>query len=422
MTTAFEPDLLHLLLTTVFAFLVGLEIKSYRTLRAQERDEPIFGTARTYAFVGILGFFLYRLDPESMMLYLAGFGALTLLFALFYARRLKHGRGSILLYLVMVCVYLLGPLTQRYSIWMPALLFVLVVTILNAKPAIDRILKGLNPYEFETLSKMVLLSAVILPLLPDEKVIPHVPLSPFKIWLAVVVISAISYGGYLMQRYLFPGKGFFLTGIIGGTYSSTATTVVLARKARTQGANGMIDAGIVAATAVMYLRLIAVAFIFNPAIGKALLAPFTALSAVGMGLALALYRRAGARQGKTEIHDRSPLELGTAFLFAALFVVMMVLTQYVTAHFGQKGLELLSFVVGLTDIDPFVLSLLTGEYHVTGVQITAAIMIAAGSNNLLKAAYALWFGGWRGGGRAAALIVSLGVATILWALWLEHLI
>jgi hypothetical protein len=44
-------------------------------------------------------------------------------------------------------------------------------------------------------------------------------------------------------------------------------------------------------------------------------------------------------------------------------------------------------------------------------------MIAAGSNNLLKAAYALWFGGWKGGSRSAFWVALLGLATIAWAFW-----
>ena len=321
----------------------------------------------------------------------------------------------------MLCVYGLGPLSVIYPLWMPSLLFVLIVFILNAKGRIHRVSLGINPYEFETLGKMVLLSAVILPLLPDSNIIPYVPLSPFKIWLAVVVISAISYGGYIAQKYFFPNKGYFLTGIIGGTYSSTATTVVLARKAAALGGSPVLDASIVAATSMMYLRLIVVAAIFNITVAETLLPPFLLLSVVGLGMAFLLLRQTTLQAEGGEFVDRNPLELGTAFLFAALFVIMMVLTRYVVKSYGTGGLELLSFVVGLTDIDPFVLSLLTGKYSVTLTQIASAVMIAAGSNNLLKAAYALWFGKASTTWRSALAIALLGVATILWALWLEHI-
>jgi uncharacterized membrane protein (DUF4010 family) len=416
-----NPDLVHFIVTVAFSFLVGLEVKTYQQHFHPDKPHDFFGTARTYTFVGMLGYIFYRVDPH-LVAYSVVLAGLTLLYALFYHQKLIDHRQSILLYLVMLCVYTFGPLTISMPLWMPSLLFVLIVFLLNARSTIHRVTLGINAYEFETLGKMVLLSAVILPLLPDTKIVPFLPLSPFKIWLAVVVISAISYGGYIVQKYFFPNKGYFLTGIIGGTYSSTATTVVLSRKAAHAGYNPVIDAAIIAATSVMYLRLLVIAFVFNVDIGKSLTLPFMTLAAAGSLLA-ALFFKKTAEQGEgSDFVDRNPLELGTALVFAALFVVMMVITRFVTEHYGSSGLEILSFVVGFTDIDPFVLSLLTGKYGVTATQVTAAVMIAAGSNNLLKAIYALWFGGFRKTWRSAMAITLLGVATIVWALWIEHLI
>jgi uncharacterized membrane protein (DUF4010 family) len=298
---------------------------------------------------------------------------------------------------------------------MPALLFVLIVFVLNARESLQRFSEGASMHEFETLGKMVLLSAVILPLLPDTKVLSYLPISPFKLWLAVVVISGISYGGYLVQKYLFPQKGYFLTGIFGGTYSSTATTVVLARKARSVGGDRVIDAAIIAATSMMYLRLLVVAMVFNVTVARDLLVPFLVMALLGLLIALIYMKQGVKHQSPAEYVDKNPLELGTAFLFAGLFAIMMMVTEYVTQHYGNHGLHLLSFAVGFTDIDPFILSLLTGKYSVDTAQLVTAIMIAAGSNNLLKAVYALWFGGWKGGKNAALWVMLLGIITIGWA-------
>jgi len=48
----------------------------------------------------------------------------------------------------------------------------------------------------------------------------------------VVVISAIYYLGYILKRYIFTKQGYFIMGILGGVYSSTATTIVLAKKSQ----------------------------------------------------------------------------------------------------------------------------------------------------------------------------------------------
>ena len=411
------PDLIHLTVTIVFSFLVGMELRTYREQYHAKEENLYFGTARTYTFIGILGYFFYKLDPSGLSVYIAVLMGLSVLFAMLYWHKLGKGKSSILPYVVMLSVYTFGPMTERFPLWMPSLLFVLIIFLLNAKQTLHHWGETVNMHEFETLGKMVLLSAVILPLLPNTDTIPYLPISPFKIWLAVVVISGISYGGYLVQKYLFPSKGYFLTGIFGGTYSSTATTVVLARKAKSGGDNPVIDAAIIAATSMMYLRLLVVAGIFNFTVAKTLIVPFVTLSLAGLFFSFLYLSRKKQQTKHAEFVDKNPLELGTAFLFAGLFVLMMVITHFVISHYGNSGLQVLSFVVGFTDIDPFILSLLTGKYAVAQHELIAAIMIAAGSNNLLKALYAVWFGGIKGGIRSAVWVALLGVATIIWALY-----
>jgi len=167
----------------------------------------------------------------------------------------------------------------------------------------------------------------------------------------------------------------------------------------------------------MYLRLIVVAMVFNMKIATTLALPFLLLASAGLLLAF-IYLKQGEKSAvSADFVDKNPLELGTAFLFAALFVLMMLLTSFVMHHYGNNGLKLLSFSVGFTDIDPFVLSLLTGKYSVETTQLVSAIMIAAGSNNILKAIYSLWFGGWKGGLQAAIWVGLLGVVTIGLSFW-----
>jgi len=419
----FNPQLVHFLIVTVFSFLIGVEVKSYRSqFEKAKKENYFFGDIRTYSFIGILGFVLYTIDPQNFLTYTVGFFTLSLLYAILYYKNLLEGKRSILLFIVMLLVYSFGALIHTQPLWMSALLYVSIVFILNADKGIEKFVKEINIDEFETLGKMVLLSAVILPLLPDTKIIPYIPLSPFKIWLAVVVISGISYGGYILQKYFFPSKGYFLTGIFGGSYSSTATTVVLARKAKQVTGLNVIDAAIISATSVMYLRLIIVALLFNFEIGKALILPFGSLALFGFIISAFYLRDPKEKRERPDIVDTNPLELKTAFIFAFLFVAMMVTTQFVTQHYGKSGLEILSFVVGFTDIDPFVLSILTGKFNVTTLQIVTAIMIAAGSNNLLKAIYALWFGGVKNSYKSALWIAFLGVATIAFGLGYENIL
>ena len=412
-------DFIHFIVVAVLGFLVGMEVRSYRHQSGKPlENKHFFGDVRTFTFVAILGFVLFALNRYSPFSYVAGFVSLVLLFALLYQRSLSEGKRSILLFVVLLLVYSLGALIQSKPLWMSALVYVSIVFVLNFNQNIEKFSTKINVAEFEILGKMVLLSAVILPLLPDRNIVSYIPLSPFKIWLVVVVISGISYAGYVLQKYFFPSKGYFLTGIIGGSYSSTATTVVLARKAKTLHGFKVIDAAIIASTAVMYLRLVIIAFLFNVEIAKLLVLPFLAMAAGGFVVA-SVFLKSKNTKGRPDIVDHNPLELKTAFIFAFLFVAMMVVTKYVTDTYGSLGLEILSFIVGFTDIDPFILSVLTGKFSVTPTQIVAAVMIAAGSNNLLKAIYALWFGGVKNTYTSAMTITLLGILTIGWGVYLE---
>ena len=407
--------LVEFILTVSFSFLIGLEIKAYRIQFGKNGEKEFFGTTRTFSFIGVVGFVFYKIEPIHLSVFIAGLVGLSILYSIFYMEKVKDKKFSILLYLVMLIIYSMGAILTIYPLWFGALIFVFIVFILNSKNIIYKFSLQINTYEFETLGKMVLLSAVVLPLLPKTNIIPFIPLSPFKIWLAVVVISAISYGGYLVEKYLMPSKGLFLTGIIGGTYSSTATTVVLSRKLKQMGKNNTANAAIIASTSVMFIRLIVVAFIFNPSIAKSISIPFILLCVVGFGISLIYLKKGEKKSVQSDFVDKNPLELGTAFLFAFLFVVMIMLTHFITTKYGSNGLEMFSFLVGLTDIDPFILSILTGKYAVTQNELVNAILIAAGSNNLIKAIYALYFGGVKNSYISAFWIFVLGFASIAWS-------
>jgi uncharacterized membrane protein (DUF4010 family) len=386
-----DTILSHFILTILYSFLIGLEVKAYK-LEFNPNNDEFFGSEKTYTFIGVLGFVLYKIEPINFSVYITGFVGISVLFTLFYNKLLKEKRHSIVLYLVLLIVYSFGPISNLFPFWFISLIFVVTIFLLNVKNKLSSFNLNINIYEFETLGKMVLLSVVVLPLLPQDKLIPYLDISLYKIWLTVVVISAISYAGYIVQKYLFPSKGIFLTGLIGGMYSSTATTVVLSKKAQTSEKNHIITASIIAATTVMYVRIFVISAIFNLQVAKTILLPFLFFAIITSLITYIYYKKASNTTINFEMNDSNPLELGTAFIFAILFVITMMITNYVIDSYGTSGLKFLSMIVGFTDIDPFILSLLTGKYTIDPSQIASTITIAAGSNNILKSIYTLWFG------------------------------
>jgi uncharacterized membrane protein (DUF4010 family) len=88
-----------------------------------------------------------------------------------------------------------------------------------------------------------------------------------------------------------------------------------------------------------------------------------------------------------------------------------VATVLVKAQLGISGIYALAAIVGISDIDPFVLNLAQGG--VAGMEnaaLAAAILIAASSNNVLKAAYATGFAGGKATAASAAVLVALALA------------
>jgi uncharacterized membrane protein (DUF4010 family) len=222
----------------------------------------------------------------------------------------------------------------------------------------------------------------------------------------------MSYVSYLMQRYVFPQSGEVLTAVLGGLYSSTATTVVLARKAHDEGFSAQICGGIVAATAMMYLRLVVIVWVFNHDLGMHLALPMIVLGVVGLGVAFILDRFEQAKPITPRVFE-NPLQLGTALIFAGLLVFISALSQYVQATLGANGVLALAAVVGITDIDPFVISLAQSGVASVGVgTASAAIMIASSSNNVLKAVYTAAFS------RKKEAIIPIGALAALSALGL----
>jgi len=405
------------LLVALFGFLTGLEMREYLLIKSRDHEKNphiSLGSARTYTYIAVLGFVFYVLDP-GFRLYLAGLGGLLILFALFYYHKLQGGQLGILQPLIALLVYSYGPCLSLLPPWFMVLLFVATVFILNARPFTHRLTETIDSRELMTLAKFLLLAAVILPLMPDQAVSPLLPTTPFKIWVAVVAVSAISYLGYILQRYLFPHQGYLVTGLLGGLYSSTATTIVLARRARAEpGAAAQLSLAIIAASGMMYLRLLVLITLLNSDFLRPTAAPFLLLGVGGILFPLLRARRSRTPdETRAEATSRNPLELGTAFLFAVLFMVMLLLTKVVLSHFGSPGLQVLSFVVGFTDIDPFVLSLLKGEYQAASLQqLAAAMVIAAGSNNFLKALYAAVIGGWCQQRLALIGLILMGLLTL----------
>ena len=209
----------------------------------------------------------------------------------------------------------------------------------QGRVTLHRLVKKVPSEEVFTLGKFLILIGVILPLLPDRPIVTWTTITPFRAWLALVAVSSLSYVSYLLQRYLPQRAGLLWPSILGGAYSSTATTVALAREqAASVQPRPELAGGIVTATAVMYLRIEVVTVLFNPALARALLPALLALCALGALVAAWLWSRSTVgTAAPTTLAAINPLQLGTAAVFAGLFVLLAVATHWVSYTFGAGG-------------------------------------------------------------------------------------
>jgi uncharacterized membrane protein (DUF4010 family) len=384
---------------------------------------PVPGGIRTFPLIAFTGAALYLIEPHYLLAFIAGLLVLGWWISL-YIRNVLEGKrpeadGPLIIPACILIAYVLGPIALTQPMWVPVALIVGAVILVGSRKMLHDFVARVPEEEAVTLAQFLLLVGVVLPLLYGAPRIPHTDITPFSVWLAVVAVSALSYTSYLLQRYALPRGGILVTAALGGLYSSTATTVVLAREAHDQGVTPQITAGIVTATAMMYLRILVVVAIFNAALARPLVVPLLVLAVIAAVVAVFFVRVAANGKPTLTVTPSNPLKVGTAVVFAVLLIAISLVSKWVQAHLGAQGVLGLAAVVGVTDIDPFVLSLAQGGAASVGIAMSAvAIVIAASSNNILKAAYTVAFTRRRqsavpAGVLAALCVLGLIVAAIM---------
>jgi len=424
MITAPSPASVALLLG--LSFFLGLAFEEFFA----HTDERRPGGIRTFPLLALAGGALYLFDPTHFIPFTGGLLVLGAWLVVYYGAHVKEheqqadspGEPNVGLVVpaLNMLAYVLGAASLGLPPWVGVTMTVAAVLLLTGREQLHSLARRLDMREIVTAGEFLILTGIILPLLPNHPVTTLTTITPRQVWLALVVVCTFSYVSYLAQRYWSAAaKGLWMAAL-GGLYSSTATTVVLARQAKADPSlKRQAQAGITLATAIMYLRILAVVAIFNLDLARVLALPLCALSLAGFVICLLQYRfnrpakdapPPGAVPAAT---TSNPLELGAAAVFAALFVAVSVVSALAQSKFGISGIYGLAAIVGVTDIDPFVLNLAQGGVSgEPGTALAAAILIAASSNNILKAIYAASFAGGKATAGSAAALVVLAIAGI----------
>jgi uncharacterized membrane protein (DUF4010 family) len=239
--------------------------------------------------------------------------------------------------------------------------------------------------------RFVILSLLVLPFLPDIPYGPDNILNPRNIGTVVVVVSAISFLGYILNKFGNPKKGILFTAFLGGLFSSTALTWNYSLKSReTPELSPNYSAGIILASTVMLFRVAVLALLFNPALIKSLWLPCAMMAAAGIISVILIVRKSSPKTDGHEIPLGNPLDILSALYFAILFVCISVMVYYTNEFFGKQGLYLAGLISGLADVDAITISMAHFASAASQLEISVAvILIAMLSNTLVKLVVAL---------------------------------
>lgn len=409
------PEGAKILLVLFLSFLTGLEREEHRV----EREGGFFGGVRTFPLIGLIGYTVALLSAGQVLPVSLGLAVVAAFLLMSYRNKLAAGRSGITSEMSALTTYLVGALVYREQLWIATTLTVASVLLLELKAALEGWTKRIPAEEILTFTKFLLLTAVILPVLPNQVFGPF-EINPYKSWLVVVAVSTVSYASYLIQKLTKQQGGVILASLLGGAYSSTVTTIVMAKRAAREERPRLFAGGILIASGVMYLRLAGLVTLFNRQLINSLGVPFLVLAAIGVLGGWMWTRVPDSKSGTVvrEFEPKNPLELGAAFLFSVLFLAMLIATHLVVMYLGKAGVYFLAGLMGVTDVDPFIMGMTESAGRGASLAVaSAAILIAAASNNIVKGIYAFLLCDRKTGKQSIillALLAAAGLAPLWW--------
>jgi uncharacterized membrane protein (DUF4010 family) len=399
-------------------FLIGFE-RGWR-----KRDDPEGSRTaglRTFALIGLVGGIagLLAHSAGSGLGYIvigAGFIAVAALaVAMYLAASRAHGNIGATTEFATLVAYALGALAGHGEIVLAMAAALVTVALLDTKAGLHGLLQRIQQDELRAAIKLLLVSAVLLPILPDRGFGPGGVLNPYKLWWIVVLVAGLSLAGHFAQRFAGAGTGPVLTGLVGGLVSSTAVSASAARLAAGGAAAAPQAAALGAAQAVMCLRVVVVAGVLNPGIVPLLLPALGAAAAAALLGALMFVRGAAPAlpvgDNEQGAPPKAPDDLGAAIVFAAILAGVMIAAFYARSWFGITGFYATAALAGLVDVDAITVTAATLA-DTPATAMAAAILIAAAVNSLVKIVIAFGLGPRAFGGRVAALIAAVVAAGV----------
>jgi uncharacterized membrane protein (DUF4010 family) len=212
----------------------------------------------------------------------------------------------------------------------------------------------------------------------------------------VVLISAIGFTGYIAIKILGSRKGIGLTGLLGGLASSTATTVTFSKRSAESGHDdlyGSYALAVLLACSTMFPRIVIEVLIINPVLMPKLIIVMGLMTVAGFSFCIVLWKKSGEKK-VSDVALKNPFNLMPAVKFGIIFAAIIFIARITEVLAGDSGVYVVSFLSGLSDVDPITLTMSQISHDDPSKlnQATVAITIAAFSNTVMKAVMACILG------------------------------
>jgi len=360
-------------------------------------DKELFAGVRTFALISLLGSSA-ALTADELGTPLGFVGLLLpmggLIVAAYFVGTWKRGGVGLTTEIATLLTFAAGAFCYWNHLPLAAAVGVATTALLSLKPEMHAFADRITREDVYATLEFAVITVIVLPILPNRGYGPPPldVLNPREIWLMVVLISGISFLGYVLIKLVGPTHGITLTGLLGGIISSTPVTLSFSQRSREKEDLARPFAlAITVAWAISYVRILAEVAALNPALLARVWLPLVAAASMGLAYSAYLYVRQPTRE-EGEVPFKNPFELGTALQFGLLYAVVLVIAKAAQIYTGDLGVYLSSFIAGLPDVDAVTLSmarLTRPEGGLSAVVGARAIVLGAMANTLAKGAIVL---------------------------------
>jgi len=390
MTDTTVPALERLLVAMLVGFLVGLDRE-----RAEARKEhALFAGVRTFPLIALAGAIPMLLEERiGPALLVATFVAIAAVALVSYVRTSAGGRIGATTEVAALATFLLGALAGAGELVVAGAAGVTLAVLLVGKPRLEAFSNALTTEEIVAALELAVITVIVLPLLPDRGYGPWQALNPREIWIVVVLVSALSFVGFVAVRVLGSGRGMALTGAVGGLVSSTAITISMAERSHAGAARPAAASAAVLASAIMCVRMAVLAGAVDLGILPRLLPVLAVMALVGGAAAWLVGRGRAGRAPSAEGTLTNPFSLRAALTFAAVYALVTLAVRAAHEHLGPGGIYLVSALSATVTVDaPTVALARLGQGTAGWAAPAAAIGVVAITNTLVKLGIALVYG------------------------------